>query len=561
MRFSFFWPKFLPAWAGSLLLLATLLFAGHPALALQGTTGAHDPSTIIKRNGVYHIWTTGDQIAHLTSTDLINWTQAAPVFAPGTWPSWINGYVAGFAGNFWAPECVFMNGKYYLYYSCSMGQRPCAIGVATSTDLTNWTDQGMVVYSNTTTAYGSIDPAVFTDATGKVWMVFGSHLVGNWIMQLDPVTGKRLNSTVKNIAGASPYCENEASYVMQRGGYYYLFYNKGTCCDLTRSTYYVQMGRSTSPTGPYLDRNGRDLLSGGGTNFLVGTGVYHGPGQVGFYSENGGNFLTYHYYDGTRNGYPTLGIGNLKWDSAGWPYMTRDWLAAGRYKLANVNNGKVWDAWGCTGVQGQAVAQGTSSTALCQQWNLAPLGNGEYKITSAVGAGLAVDVLNNSPANGATLQLYPYSGIAGQRFRIERSNTGAFVLSSLNSNRVVEVPNCSATDGVTLAMYDYLGNNCQKWTITAAAARGVLATQMEQRGQFSVYPNPVTQGRFVVALSPELSGGKVVITLADMQGRRVYARSSTGQASLPIEADLRAGVYVLQVSGAQGTFTERVVVQ
>ncbi|WPV70407.1 hypothetical protein [Chitinophaga sp. LS1] len=82
------------------------LFVCLSSYALQGLTGIHDPSTIIKRNGVYHVFGTGAQIYHLTSTDLINWTTASMVFASGTWPSWINTYVMDFAGTFRAPECV-----------------------------------------------------------------------------------------------------------------------------------------------------------------------------------------------------------------------------------------------------------------------------------------------------------------------------------------------------------------------------------------------------------------------------------------------------------------------
>jgi len=432
--------------------------------SLAGATGIHDPSTIIKRNGVYHIWGTGNQIYHLTSTDLIKWTTASTVFASGTWPSWINSYVSNFGGNFWAPECIYMGGKYYMYYSVSMGARPCAIGVATSTDLTTWTDQGMVVYSDNNTVYGSIDPAVFADASGNYWMTFGSHLTGIWIAQINPATGKRLNSTVKNIAGSSS-SENEASYVIRNGSYYYLFYNKGICCNGTSSTYYVQMGRSTSPNGTYVDKNGVNLLSGGGTTVLSTSGKYIGPGQVGLYSENGFNFLTYHYYDGNNNGTPTLAVGNMGW-SGGWPFITQDWIAAGRYKIINQNSGKVWDAWGCTGASQQAIAQGTSNGLSCQQWDFTTLGNGIYKITCVQG-GLAADVTNCNAANGAPLDLYAWLNNNCQKFNLERAANGSLVFTSLNGNRVVEVPNASTADGVQLALYDYNGSTCQQWTVAA----------------------------------------------------------------------------------------------
>jgi arabinan endo-1,5-alpha-L-arabinosidase len=558
------------------LMLLFLAFGLQTSFALQGNDNCHDPSSIIKDGNKYWIFTTGKDIYAMFSYDLVTWQAGPRTVFNGTRPAWIAPKLPLFAGDYWAPECIYRNGKFYLYYSATnkFGDNASVIGLATNVTLDpanpnyNWIDEGEVVSSTSGSATNAIDPAIVTDAAGGLWMTYGSFFKGIGLIKLDGTTGKRSGTSFYWLTGnvaADGVTRNtsgsEAPYIVRNGSYYYLFINKGLCCNGSASTYYIQVGRSTSVTGPYLDKSGVDLNKNGGTTLIATSGDYVGPGHVGLFVENGANYLTHHYYDNSQNGRARLSVGNMGYDAAAWPFITRDWVASGRYTLTNQNSGKVWDAWGCTGAQGQAVAQGTASGATCQKWNLTPVGNGEYKITSAVGAGLAVDVVNNNPANGALLQLYPYSGIAGQRFKIERTNAGNYVLSSVNGNRVVEVPACSTTAGVQLALYDYLGNNCQKWTITAAAARGALASQVEKNGQFSVYPNPVTQGHFVVALSPALAGGNVTISLADMQGRRVYHRSSTGQASLPIEADLRAGVYVLQVSGAQGTFTEKVVVQ
>jgi arabinan endo-1,5-alpha-L-arabinosidase len=56
-------------------------------------------------------------------------------------------------------------------------------------------------------------------------------------------------------------------------GYYYLLGSRGLCCSGVNSTYYTVVGRSTSITGPYLDENGVDLNSGGGTTILTGAGA------------------------------------------------------------------------------------------------------------------------------------------------------------------------------------------------------------------------------------------------------------------------------------------------
>ena len=542
-------------WAGLLLAMALLLGPLAPARALQGAMGAHDPSTIIKRNGVYHVWTTGNQIYHLTSTDLVNWAVAPPVFAAGTWPGWIDTYVSGFGGNFWAPECIFMNGKYYLYYSCSLGQRPCAIGVATSTDLTTWTDQGMVVYSDNNSTYGCIDPAVFADANGNYWMTFGSHLTGIWTVQIDPTTGKRLpNSGLKNVAGSIPYCENEASYMMQHGGYYYLFYNKGICCAGISSTYYVQMGRSRNPDGPFLDLQGVDLLQGGGTDFLVTKNNYIGPGQVGLFVENGINYLTYHYYDGTRTGGPpTLAIGKLTWTATGWPAATQDWVAAGTYKITNQGSGLVWGAASCTATAGQGLVQSVATGLPCQQWTFAPMGSGVYTITN--GSGLRADVAGCAEAAGTPLELYPASALNCQKFRVEPAADGSLVLASYYGNRVVEVPNAATTAGTQLGLWDYSGCACQHWTLAALGT--ATATRSGLDAQIELFPNPARGGNFSLQIP---AGTPATLTVTDVSGRVVYrqllsARGGTSE----VRADLGAGAYVVQVATAGTVVTRKLL--
>lgn len=384
------------------------------------------------------------------------------VFPEGQWPSWINTYVPGFNGLFWAPEVFFFNGKYYIYYACStFGSHVSAIGLATSTDLSNWTDQGMVIFSNNTTPYNTIDPAVLRDANGNLWLVFGSYWSGIWMAQLDPTSGKRLNSTLTNVANIG---DAEASYVIRHGDFYYLFYNRGTCCAGTNSTYHIQMGRSTNPTGPYIDRNGMALSNNTGTNFLSTSGRYIGPGHLGYFVENGVEYLTYHFYDGNSNGAPTLRLSNLRWGTDGWPYASADWISDGRYKIMNQGNSLVWEDGGCTGNSLEPIAQGNYSGSLCQQWDFTSLGNGAYKITSAQ-SGLAADVLNCSSAAGAKLDIYSYWGGTCQQFNIERASDGNYVLASVNGNKVVDVPNATTTIGAQLQTWFYNGLSAQKWLI------------------------------------------------------------------------------------------------
>ena len=438
--------------------------------ALQGAWGAHDPSRIIKRNGVYHVWTTGDQIYHMTSTDMVRWSSAATVFAAGTWPSWISNYIgSGFQGHFWAPDCVYVNGKYFLYYAASTwGSKHSAIGVATSTDLVNWTDQGMVISSTHSSDFNAIDPAPLLDSSGRLWLVYGSFNSGIKILQCNTSTGKPLNASRHSIAspGGGSWQDGENAAVIQNGSYYYLFYNRGGCCNGTNSTYYVIMGRATSPTGPYYDKNGVAMtVANSGTTVLGSSGRYIGPGSIGFFSENGVNFASYHFYDGWNNGVPLLAIARLTW-SNNWPVISQDWIANGTYKVTNPAIGKVWDSWGCTGASGSPVAIGDYWGGNCQKWVFSSVGNGYYKITSAQG-GLALEVAGCDPNNGGDLNLYNYWGGNCQQWKAERCADGTYVFSSANGNRVIEIPGAQTASGTQLNIWDCLGLPNQKWSVTA----------------------------------------------------------------------------------------------
>ncbi len=293
----------------------------------------HDPSTMIFDGSRYYIFADGQGISQIDSTDMRNWNYAAPVF-PGNPPSWTTNLVPSFTGYFWAPDIVYLNHQYYLYYVCSdWGTIDSGIGLVTTPSLISpaWTDQGEVVGYTNGIAINCIDPSILLDTNGSMWMSFGSYSDGIFVTQLDPATGKRLtNSPLTKIEDNSTnFFSNttEGSYLYQRGGYYYLFVNWGGCCEGVDSTYNIRVGRSTSVTGPYIDRNGKSVIGGGGSMFLESSGRFIGPGQAAILNLNGKNWLTYHYYDGNNDGDATLGIGQLNWSADGWPVFTNDWSA------------------------------------------------------------------------------------------------------------------------------------------------------------------------------------------------------------------------------------------
>jgi arabinan endo-1,5-alpha-L-arabinosidase len=293
----------------------------------------HDPSTLIKCKDEFWVFGTGRGVPTWHSKDLAHWEHGPSVFTSNA-PPWVAEAVpANRSLSYWAPDVTYLNGRYLLYYSAStFGRNTSGIGLATSPTLDpidpayRWTDQGVVITSVATNDFNAIDPAIFKDTNGSLWLTFGSFWSGIKMVQLDPQTGKRVAPDSPMVSLAH-YESIEASYLYQRGRYYYLFVNWGICCRGTNSTYSIHVGRSEHVTGPYLDREGKDMLYGGGTLLLETTTPYYGPGHAGIIVENGTNWLSCHYESavdaespGPRRA-PRLAVMPLRWTADEWPQV------------------------------------------------------------------------------------------------------------------------------------------------------------------------------------------------------------------------------------------------
>lgn len=144
----------------------------------------------------------------------------------------------------YAPDCIYKDGKYYLYY--------CLAG--------NGEDEGVAVSSS---PYGpfrdgkvmegisGIDPSVFIDDDGQAYLFWGQ-----WHAQ-----GAKLSKDMLSIEGAvhdslltyKTHFFNEGSSVRKRNGIYYLVYGshsrhgESNCATLDYAT-------ATHPLGPYIYR-------------------------------------------------------------------------------------------------------------------------------------------------------------------------------------------------------------------------------------------------------------------------------------------------------------------
>src|SRR6185295_13985439 len=101
------------------------------------------------------------------------------------------------------------------------------------------------------------------------------------------------------------------------GGYYYLFASFDYCCRGKNSTYKIVVGRSKSITGPYLDRDRKEMMRGGGTLLLEGAKEWRGPGGQSVLLEGATSLLVFHSYH-AQTGRPALQISMINWVD-GWP--------------------------------------------------------------------------------------------------------------------------------------------------------------------------------------------------------------------------------------------------
>lgn len=169
-----------------------------------------------------------------------------------------------------------------------------------------------------------IDPAVFIDAEGKMWMNYGSWSGGIFLLELDPATGYPIYPEADEENGVDPYYGKhliggghhsvEGPYMEynEESGYYYLFVSYG---DLNHDGgYQIRQFRSENPDGPYVDAAGNTLEDQddhynyglkmmGNYTFPSLDCTYMAPGgQSTFVGTDGNRYITYHqrFNDGSE---------------------------------------------------------------------------------------------------------------------------------------------------------------------------------------------------------------------------------------------------------------------
>ncbi len=239
-------------------------------------------------------------------------------------------------GNLWAPDVIYnksMN-KWCMYMSVNGDHWYSSIVMLTADNITGpYLYQGPVVISGfyAGTSYkdtdlelvlgelsslpsrynvggnwgrrypNCIDPCVFYDEDGKLWMSYGSWSGGIYMLELDEETGLRDYDVSYNLKGSGDgitvdpyfgkkiaggyYASGEASYIEYIGGYYFLFVTYGGLAaggvanDYNNGGYQMRVFRSKNPDGPYVDvKNSAALYT---NNYLLNFGANENDGNRG----------------------------------------------------------------------------------------------------------------------------------------------------------------------------------------------------------------------------------------------------------------------------------------
>ncbi|EDY81360.1 glycosyl hydrolase, family 43 [Verrucomicrobiia bacterium DG1235] len=373
-----------------LLLLALCSVGSYLAAQTPSFTrdaSVHDPS-VIKVGDRFYVF--GSHGASAWTEDLMNWTQVASGMQSGkvhftNWQSTLSDlFTWTQAGTLWAADVYQLeDGKYYYYYNVwtdHLSYRSY-MGLAVSDDIEGpYANVGELLKGGTGVAGfdpafdpNTIDPTLYRDTEGNLWMVYGSYSGGIFTLEMDDVTGFQKPGQgwgTKLLDGRFASIEGPFMDYNPETGYYYLFLSYGGLA--AADGYQMRVLRSENPDGPFFDPAGTNMSTAssgswtqnglklaGGWQFTAVEGEfeqtpagYLAPGHNSVMKDpaNGKWFNFFHTRFVGRGEAHEVRVHQLFFNEDGWPVMAPHRYAgetqgdytteqiAGSYKV--INHGK-----------------------------------------------------------------------------------------------------------------------------------------------------------------------------------------------------------------------------
>lgn len=290
-----------------------------------------------EESGYFYAYATSDSIGAYgflawRSKDLVNWQSMGLAFEPqpGTWGTRL----------YWAPEVIYNNGKYYMYYTAAdnlafnaTGKENIGLAVADSpagpfVQWTGTTQDGRTVGMNDvfldltqfsdhkdwkTANRRAIDAAPFLDDDGKLYLYFvavGGGENSIWGLEMkdwfspDYSTLKYLAKPRYYTPGGQPMPAeitgndvNEGPFMVKHDGKYYLTYNPN---GYRFAEYAVSQAISDEPLGEFVkvdaDKGGRVICYKGTSDEEYNYDYVAGTGHGSMVNVNGDLLYFYHAY-------------------------------------------------------------------------------------------------------------------------------------------------------------------------------------------------------------------------------------------------------------------------
>lgn len=370
----------------------TVSYDGIATGSVNARVAVHDPS-VIKADGKYYIF--GSHMTAASTDNLRTWTSIGNGYTPKN-PVYGKNFDEGlgvfdYAGNknsaiptddggchVWAPDVIYNEEQelYYMYYCTTSTWNASNLCYGTSENIEGpyeW--KGALIYSgfnsetlgetdvldyvseeyakenyitlgdeyNFDEYPNAIDPSVFYDEDGRMWMVYGSWSGGIYLLELDTATGEVIHPEADPENNVDPYYGKkliggghksiEGPYILYdaKSGYYYLFVSYGSL--VSNGGYQIRVFRSETPDGEYVDMSGQYPVAGRNHSYygLKMSGNYMLPSlkqaymatghNSAFVDDDGKMYIVYHtrFDDGTENHSPR--VKQFFVNEEGWPCM------------------------------------------------------------------------------------------------------------------------------------------------------------------------------------------------------------------------------------------------
>ena len=242
-------------------------------------------------------------------------------------------------------------------------------------------------------------------------------------------------------------------------------------------------------------------------------------------------------------------------------YMNSQYVSGGTYRITPKFSGKSLDISGASTANGAALQQYTYWGGSNQQFVITDVGSGYSNIVS-VNSGKALDVAGSYTDNGTPIQQWEYGGASNQQWQLVPTGDGYYQIVSRSSGKCLDVVGPYTADGTPIQQWTYWGGSNQQFGLTRInslkSAKVSEIEPVEDRNEFSLYPNPSADGVFTIVgkgVESQLS-----VSIFNIKGNVVYRNVNTST-NMPVTTGLKSGLYIVRTTKDNATQTMKLIVK